>query len=127
MKTTPAYRRALAAEPTLRSVEKVVHALADLHIAPGTAYDEIIKPLTDPLIGWRRGVHHHAHNPEDVPPTFQIVRASDIPSPVTTGSEPATAEETWLRTCEAFDAVTDVWLDYLGKRENPDRPYYWTK
>ena len=127
MNTTPDYRRALAAEPDLRAVEKVVHALADLNVMPGTVYDAIIKPLADPLIGRNRGTHHHAHNPEDLPSPSSIVRASDFPSPIASGSKPATDEEKWLRTREAFDAVTDVWLDYLGKRENPDRPYYWTK
>ena len=132
MKKTAAYNRAVTAEPDLRAVEKVIRAIATLNVTPGTAYDSLIRPLTSPLVGWERGTHHHAIDPADDPRIdsatgvrrVTMIRATDIPVHVRTSSEPATDEEKWLRTPEAYDAVTDVWLDYLSAVEDPSRPYY---
>lgn len=111
--TTPAYRRALASEPGLCAVARVVRILAAAGYDGADTYGTILKPLTFPLVGWQRGIHFHAHNPEDMPPRVGLVCAADFPDPIITSADPATEEEDWLRTQEAYDAVTDVWLDYL--------------
>lgn len=133
MNQTPKYARALNSEPKLRNLERVIRALAALNPMPGTVYDAVIYPLASPLVGWRRGQHFHAHNPEDMPTpiskstegerTVALYSLADYPTPIATVSQPATTEEAWLRTREAFDAVTNVWLDHLTDAEDPDRPY----
>lgn len=111
--TTPAYRRALAAEPGLKAAHRIVRILAVAGYDGAETYDGILKPLAYPLVGWQRGTHYHAHNPEDMPQRTGWISFADLPDPITTKAEPATEEEKWLRSQEAFDAVTDVWLDYL--------------
>lgn len=125
METTPEYLRAVAAEPRLRAVGRVIKALAALNVMEGTAYDAVIRPLVAPLVGWSRGRHFHAHNPEDMPkPEHGMILMSQIPEPIITKPEPATDEEAWLRTQKAYDAVIGVYLDYLADNTNPMKKQY---
>jgi hypothetical protein len=113
------YDRALAAEPQLRAIERVVDTLCELvrpsdHLCNGCVWEGIVKPLASPWVGWEREyVPGEADDP--VPGelmgrwTMADLRGDDDPL-----RPPATTEtEKWLRTSPAFDAVTDVWLDRL--------------
>jgi hypothetical protein len=115
-----AFRRALAAEPQLRTINRVVNTLVAL--APtsssgrpfchGCAWVFIVKPLAAPWIGWERGYPaDQATDPDPDGPAWSVVRASGITIPPK--SEPTSDTEKWLRTSEAWDAVTDTWIGRL--------------
>lgn len=114
-----AYARTLDAEPALRAVDRLVDALCAL-VRPTDAlchacvWDEIVKPLVTPLVGWERGVVPQAPDEHqgaaDDGARFRCLADMPEPAPV---PEPETETERWLRSAEAFDAVTDVWLARL--------------
>lgn len=90
--TADQFERALTAEPTLRAIDRLVDTLCAL-VRPtdilcyGCVWEQIVKPLTVPLVGWCR------------------------PGRATTDTEK------WMRTSEAFDVVTDKWIDRLEKAD----------
>ncbi len=112
-----AFERALAAEPALVHLDAMVTAFEKLAPSKRSGipmcyaclWDAILKPLTAPLLGWERG--------------YPLVQATDEPRPVyvnfaemLTAAPPAqatTATEEWLRSSQAWDAVTGVWLRRL--------------
>lgn len=112
------YERALAAEPALRAVVRVVDALMLVDEEKSESLDHwmIIKPLIQPCIGAGRG--------------YVPSEASDVvgaPQPRVYGFKelleeakkqkrvPATTEtEKWMRTEEAWDAFSNVLLTRLG-------------
>ncbi len=83
------FERALTAERDLRAADRMVTALcAEIRagrLCDRCAWSGIVKPLVSPPIGHERG--------------YPTAEARDT--------------ERWLRTPEAWDAVTSVWLERL--------------
>lgn len=111
---------ALAAEPRLQAIERLVDALCAL-VRPadtmcfGCVWESIIKPLTVPLVGWERGYPpEQAHDPGTKPLYADIASILDRPDD---RPDSETETEAWLRTAEAWDAVTDRWLSRLEKAD----------
>jgi hypothetical protein len=118
---SPDYQRALAAEPRLRPVEALVDALCTLRrptdrLCAGCVWEQIVKPLVSPYLGWGRA---YAPRPaRDPDPTATGERLLKVRTGLMAEMEerrlPATTDtERWLRTSEAYDAVTDVLLARL--------------
>ena len=109
------YQRALDAEPVLRAMACAVDTICTLvrkgdALCAGCVCEAIIKPLVHPWVGWGRG--YPAEQAKDVPrfcaSLAELVAEIDVDD---RDRSPATTEtERWLRTSEAFDAVTDEWL-----------------
>lgn len=117
---TDNYRRALKAEPQLRAIDRLVDVLAALAptrrsgrpLCSGCTWERIVKPLTSPWVGHERGFHPDvAEDPDPDRPPIQFLKASDLKMPPRV--EATTEIERWLRTSEAWDAVTRVWIDRL--------------
>src|SRR5262245_55227459 len=88
------YERALRAEPHLRVVVAVVDALCTLvrptdRLCYGCTWDDIVKPLVMPLLGWGRG-----RVPEEVPdgPVKDVFREDELPEPVRTSATTVTEQ-----------------------------------
>lgn len=111
------YDRALAAERRLRAAVAVVDALCALvrttdRMCSGCVWETIVKPMILPLVGWERGYPpRQAKDPGPRPAGLHLTRADlgNLPRPVTASTE----TETWLRSMEAWDAVTGTLLDRL--------------
>lgn len=119
---TDAYRRALAAEPQLQAVEATVDALSAFvrrsdTMCAGCVWEAIVKPLASPWVGWARGfLPHPAKDPDPTPgASWRFVNLAEWieQQPKRVRSDASTDTERWLRTSDAFDAVTDVWLARL--------------
>lgn len=116
-----AMARAIDAEPDLAAVDAVVDTLCarvrpEDRLCAGCAWENIVKPLASPLIGWERGVPR----PDALDADANL--ADQLRARMTTGDkfifgnrppEPTTDTERWLRSSEAWDAVTKVWLARL--------------
>lgn len=112
-----AYDRALAAEPALRAAVAVVDALSALRrpsdrLCANCAWEDIVKPIVTPLIGWERGYHPEpAADPRPEGELIELLAMGELPDPPRT---PATTEtERWMRSMEAWDGFTGVLLDRL--------------
>ncbi|WP_068154407.1 hypothetical protein [Rhodococcus phenolicus] len=125
--TTDLYERALAAEPRLRALDLAVRTMAALvrpgdMMCPGCVWEQVIKPLARPLIGNERGtVPANAKDPAD---SWDPVNLADLLGTLDEARErrvPADTEtERWLRTDEAYDAVTDTWLHLIEQAGQAD-------
>lgn len=110
------YGRALAASGHLRALDRTIRLLCALApktepFCAGCIWEDILKPLATPLVGWSRNRPLAAHEPSE---PWQAVRLVDLvkePRPRFAAGNPA---EAWLRTEEAWDAVTDEWLRLLN-------------
>lgn len=115
-----AFERALKAEPRLRAVVRIVNVLRLLvrptdQMCHGCLWEIVIKPLVKPWIGWGRGyLPRQAKNPDPdggwrlrVQTAAEVMREHPIPA--------ETETEKWLRTSEAWNAVTQVLNDRLYK------------
>lgn len=107
----PSYHRALNACEQLVTLDKLVYTLC-ISLSPsgarcaGCIWEQIVKPLSSHFVGWGRG-----DNPIIRDGSEGIRRLEDVPAkPRETG---LTETEMWLRSSEAYDAVTDVWLARL--------------
>lgn len=106
---TTAYDRALAAEPQLRAVERLVGQLCEQarpgdYERYGLVWGWIVKALVFPLVGHERGLI-----PRQVgdAPSGRLLSGTEFmdlaaPEHYTT---PTSETETWMRGAEAFDAV----------------------
>lgn len=110
------YRRALEAEPDLQALEAAVYVIAqtarpDEPFCPGCLWEEILKPLVTPIVGWERGAPRQQARDAAPPGVFEAPTALNL-SDLETPDIPAPTSDTekWLRTSEPFDAVTDKWL-----------------
>lgn len=114
---TDSYRRALAADHRLQALELV--ALALVGQCAGCSWEQVLKPLLEPLAGFGRNVPKQAEDPTPVDPEDpwgidDIVSGAEIAAMVfPEAPEAETTTEAWLRTSEAYDAVSSVWLNYL--------------
>jgi hypothetical protein len=87
------YDRALEAEPGLRALDALVDALCALvrpsdALCHGCVWERIVKPLALPLVGWAR----------------RNGSATDD-------------SDRWLRSSEAYDTITNVWLARLQQAD----------
>lgn len=116
------YHRALAAEPMLRTIERMVDAFVAL--APsrqskkamcyGCLWGGVLKPLVRPYVGWDRAYpRKQAKNPEDRVPSGTTVSAAEVMRNMPDRIPVETDEERWMRSSEAWDAVVQVWLKRL--------------
>lgn len=114
--------RACAADREIRALDQVVTALCvaatigDGPACSACVWERVVKPLAVPLVGWERGYPPAAANdpgssswgPVDLGPV--LARLDEREAHRT----PATTEtERWLRTQDAWDAVTGEWIDRL--------------
>lgn len=126
--------RALEAEPDLEALDRLVDALCALvrpddRLCAGCTWEGIVKPLASALVGWERGAPRTASTPADtlgLRPVGDIAAEVDLADQlraqiihgdqilgVPHAPEPANDTERWLRSHEAWDAVTNVWLARL--------------
>ena len=114
------YERAAAAEPMIRALDRMVD-LAVKYLRRGDSFcsgcywELVLKPLLTPMVGWQRGVVDIAEDPDPDAPRFRMLSLDDLP-PVKR-SEATTETETWLRTMEAWDVVSDYLLAKLDAAE----------
>ncbi|MFI8976507.1 hypothetical protein ACIGO9_26725 [Nocardia asteroides] len=107
---------ALAVEPQLQAVDRMVRAFvalapADRTMCAGCVWTDLLKPATLPWIGWERGLpHRDATEPEPL----RFMTGSEFILDVSEPTTPTTEVEKWLRTEQAWDAVTDTWLALLN-------------
>jgi hypothetical protein len=90
------YNRALAAEPQLRAIAGMVEAVTasaayNQSFCDGCFWERTLKGHVVPLIGWERGYRS---------------RQAKHPDPET---------EQWLQSSEAWEAVTERWLQQLSR------------
>lgn len=116
-------QRAFTAERELLAIDKLVHVLVTLAptersgkaMCVGCLWDSIIKPLTSSLLGYGRG--HIPEQAQDLPegmlPRLETISFGDFKERRATHLRADTETEKWLRTSEAWDAVTDYWLKQL--------------
>lgn len=122
----PEFERAIAAEPRLRTVVTLVDALIELTRPDDTlcgscVWEDIVKPLVSPLIGWERGyppaVAKDKPAVTEDPDTWPLVSGADWLAESEAADKqriPATTDtEKWLRTTEAWDAFTRILIDRL--------------
>lgn len=112
-KTTTTFTRAdaLTAVPALAAIDRLVAALVagaptDQPFCASCVWEDILKPLATPALGWGRG---YAADPATTGSNWLsradlIAVAGDEPSPATSDLE------RWLRTPDAWAAVTGSWL-----------------
>lgn len=116
--------RACKADPGIRALDRAVTALcAAASATEGPAcsactWERIVKPLVLPLIGWGRGLPSlPARDPRVPGGPLQPVDLGELMAQMDeqqTRRTPATTDtERWLRTQEAWDAVTASWLARL--------------
>lgn len=116
------HARALTAEPRLAPIDTLVRALTRLAptrrarrtMCASCVWVRIVKPLTVPLVGWERGYPPRPPLDLDAPRTGLLyVNVAELLDNAP-GRPPAdTPIEEWLRTTEAYDAVTGTWLQLL--------------
>jgi hypothetical protein len=117
---TPAYDRALAAERRLRAIERMIQ-VTTMYLRRGDTFcsgcywTDVLKPLLRPLVGWERGrVQEQAKDPSGSSWLHKPITRADLAAIAADTRAPAeTDTETWLRTQEAWHAVTDVLLARL--------------
>lgn len=125
------YRLALEAEPALVAVEAVVDLICDRGLPSQKAWSSVVKPLALPFIGTMRGIGADgARNPKrpDLNPKERMEHLLGSMTDLTEHAErlekyrlPATtATEEWMRSSEAWDAVTKVWIRKMQEAD-PDR------
>lgn len=136
---TDAYTRALAAEPRLRTVERMVKAQV-LYVRPadtfchGCYWDGVLKPLVRPLIGWNRGEPHEDAHPsgkrvsvqiggdgggEEDHGDYVVVKKTwdEFFAEDKDATEPSNEVEAWLRCSAAWDVVTQHLLEILHRAD----------
>ncbi|MGH3793875.1 MAG: hypothetical protein ACRDSP_03195 [Pseudonocardiaceae bacterium] len=106
---TAAYDRALASEPQLCDVERLVDQLCK-HARPGDyeryghMWEWIVKALVSPLVGDERGLIPRQVGDE---PSGRFISMADFMDLAAPGryTTPTSETEKWMRGSEAFDAV----------------------
>lgn len=118
------YRLALEAEPALVAIEAVVALICAKGLRAQKAWVSIVKPLTRPFLGTMRGIGAEAASNPTRPDLSADERLEHMFDDVVDLGEhikhleryrlPAsTATEEWMRTREAWDAVTRVWIERM--------------
>lgn len=120
------YKRALAAERRLVAVDQAVAALCEFvrptdEMCYGCTWESIVKPLLMPLVGWGRGYPTRvAADPtgdwaSGLKTWKQLCDEDD--SEEKYRPEATTETEKWMRTEEAWDAVSNTLLDRLWRAD----------
>lgn len=111
---------ALAVEPQLQAVDRMVRAFvalapADKTMCAACIWSDILKPAAWPWIGWGRvEIPQNAAEPEPVR-SWTLSEFLDLPDVPRTPA--GTEVEKWLRTEQAWNLVTDVWLELLDNAD----------
>lgn len=116
--------RACAADAGIRALDHMVSALcAAARTTDGPAcsactWERLVKPLVMPLLGWQRGLPQLAAlDPRQPGQPLHVVGISELMARMDEQGArrtPATTDtERWLRSQEAWDAVTGAWLARL--------------
>lgn len=120
--------RACKADRRIRALDQAVTAMclaaavADGPACSGCTWTRIVKPLALPLLGWERGYPQaSAKDPRAPGEALRLVNVSEeLAGQAERESRraPASTEtERWLRTQEAWDAVTGLWIDRLHEAD----------
>lgn len=124
-----AYKRALAAERRLVAVDQAVAALCEFvrptdEMCYGCTWESIVKPLVTPLVGWGRGYPpKNAKDPQKPLTDWKdaLKSGSDLMREADeeerTRTRALTTTEQWMRTSEAWDAVTSTLLYRLWRAD----------
>jgi hypothetical protein len=115
------YRLALDTEPGLVAIETVVDLICDQGLPSQMAWSSVVETLALPFIGNMRGIGiDNAKNPKkpDLDADERLEHLLESMEDMSAKDErlekyrlPAeTATEEWMRTSEAWDAVTEVWI-----------------
>ncbi|WP_104181661.1 hypothetical protein [Arthrobacter sp. B0490] len=118
------YRRALEAEPALRVIEQVVNSICNDVLPSNEAWANLVAPLTTPYLGVSRG--YGVKNADNVSRADRTLgeELEDLTADLEDLSSQSKAKESvdkyrlpamnsteeWLRSAEAWDAVTHVWI-----------------
>lgn len=117
-------RRAIIADHHIRALDRAIRTIAALAPNPdaevhdpdagiplchGCLWSGVVKPLAKLLLGPARGELAEAADRADIPKPVDLAALFDEPE----RPEAATETERWLRSGEAYDQVTDVWLALL--------------
>ncbi|MEU5097597.1 hypothetical protein [Streptomyces sp. NPDC020996] len=107
------YERAVAADPRLRALADLVTALCQFvrpadTMCGGCAWENLVKPLATPLIGWERGYRPEPAKDPTPDGGWRLYTSRDLTAALEAAERertPAsTATEQWLRTSQAWDA-----------------------
>jgi hypothetical protein len=114
------FERALAAEPTLRVIDRMVRTLAanaptrrsKRPFCSACVWESILKPLARHWVGWERGdpIDQAPDAPRD---SWEPISLSELLAQPDDRPAAQSVTEKWLRSSAAFDAVTDRWLKLL--------------
>ncbi len=110
---TDPFDKALAAEPRLQAVDRLVRLIvataptreSGKSMCADCFWIEILKPIVETLVGWERGICDQAEEqPPDPCEPIDLAEAWDAEDqrPAATSST-----EEWLRGSVAYDVVTD--------------------
>lgn len=119
--TTDPVRRAVAADHHIRALDRAIRTIAalapaegaDTPMCHGCLWSGVVKPLSKLLLGSARGELDEARDRVGIPDPVDLAALLAEP-----GRELASTEtERWLRSDEAYDQVTDVWLDLLREAD----------
>jgi hypothetical protein len=126
------YRLALETEPALMAIETVVDLICEKGLPSQRVWSSVIKPLTLPFIGTMRGIGIDSAKNPTRPDLTQDQLVDHVLGSIENLSEkfkrlekyrlPATtATEEWMRTSEAWDAVTRVWFQKIDEADRRRR------
>lgn len=120
--------RACAADPAIRALDQAVSAMCSAARATygpscsACVWQRILKPLAVSLVGWDRGYPlRSARDPRPPGVSLPFVNMSELMAGEderkSRRTPPAGDTEQWLRTQEAWDAVTGSWLERLHEAD----------
>lgn len=121
------YRRALEAEPALRLIEQVVNSICNDVLPSNEAWVNLVAPLATPYLGVSRG--YGVKNADNVSRADRTLgeELEDLTADLEDLSSQSKAKESgdkyrlpamnsteeWLRSGDAWDAVTHVWIQRM--------------
>lgn len=111
------FEKALTIVPELRAINNMVRVFVALApknqpMCTDCIWGTILKPMVYPLLGWGRGLA--PESAEDM--SFSLMfTGEDFANIKDKHTEATTKTERWLRSSDAYDLVTDRWLEMLTK------------
>lgn len=118
------FAKAMAADRQLRALDVMVRTLAALPrpgdtMCSGCVWSRILKPLALPLVGFERGtVPTNAEDPKPGGGGLRVYTGDELMAAADVKRTRAeTDTERWLRSQEAWEAVTGTWIAILHEAD----------